>query len=481
VLGLVLDSMWPIKDYILSGALQDWSREFDIVVLIHSKYYEGTEELIRRLGLSIRAHPLGQSEPSSLLQLTYRLQKSLLYERFDISTEKLVQRRTAASALRARSALENQMSRCVRVLAKSPVAGALDRMLAQARRWLTPQDFFSQDLDTLDMDILLVTDPTNRALDPLYYGCLRRGVALAGLVLSWDNLTTKGIIHREYARIMVWNQIMHAELRRMYPEYTGQTGRVVGFPRFDVYRRVPSAGFERAQFLSGLGLDPAKRVILLASANLRFFRNQTQVFRHVCEAKQQGVFPPDVQILIRCHPHEVREEYAELRDFPGVAIWPDASRNERTKLYDQVPDKDELNILAATFRHASVCVAAGSTVMLDAAVCDVPIICIAYDGDSSLPYHDSIASAYEFSHQKPLHEIGATEICRNRAELISAINQALANPATRGDERKKLMHRYVGEVGTAAAKIKEVLLELTLTVAQGRCADVTLPDRDPNR
>lgn len=248
----------------------------------------------------------------------------------------------------------------------------------------------------------------------------------------------------------------------MYPYYGADRRRVVGYPRFDIYKRSFPIEFERQTFLSSLGLDPEKRIILLASANTRSFKNQVQVFRHICEAYRDARFPSDVQILIRCHPHDLGEEYAELRNFHGVAIWPDSSRNERLKLYDQVPDKNELNILAATFRHSAVCVAAGSSVMFDAAICEIPIVCIAYDGDITLPYHDSVASAYEFSHQKPLHDLGATEICRSPESLINAINDALRNPGKRSVQRQAIIDKYLGEVGTASAKMAEVILEIAL-------------------
>lgn len=459
-IGIVLDSMWPIKDYILSGAFQDWSEKFNLVALVHPKYSTDTKRLIEALGLDVRIHSLRPFEPSQLLQLTYRLQKSLLYERHDIQTEKLVQKRSQAATLRARSPLENWMSRLMRVLAKSPLAGLLDVLFARVRRWLTPRGFYAADFGELGLEVLFITDPTNRALDPLYFGGVERGIPVTSLVLSWDNLTTKGIIHRGYARLMLWNEVMHEEAKKMYPFYGADRRRVVGFPRFDVYKRPPPANFDRESFLSGLGLDPGKRTVLLASANIRAFKNQVQVFRHVCEARQAGVFPPDVQILVRCHPLDVREEYAPLTGFPGVAIWPSAARNESVRLYDQVPDKDELNILSATFRHSDVCVAAGSSVMFDAAVCDIPIVCIAYDGDVSLPYHDSVASAYEFSHQKPLHDLGATDICRSREALIEAISASLQHPGKRAAQRQALVGKYLCEVGTASAKIGEVLVEI---------------------
>ncbi len=449
--------MWSIKDYLLSGALDGISKDFDVVGWVPGDLLQGTRKLSQDLGLArVSFLPFLAFDPGRTFDIACKLQKSLLYERHDVETERITQRRkNSRSVGKVRSPWLNRASRAVRLVAKSPLADPLDAALLRLRERSIPADLYSTVFERRRIDAVLTTDPTKRNEDPIYFEAKRRGIPIATLVLSWDNLTTKGIIHRGFDQVMVWNDLMRSEVLGMYPDYTEDRVHAVGFPRFDVYGRPRPPLFQRERFLAGLGLDPAKKVILLASCNSNYFRAQGQVFKHVVDSMRRGLLGSDVQALIRAHPHDPDDAYDDFRNIGGVAVWPGPER--KGVLSTQVPRPDELDVLAATIAASSVMVTAGSTVILDAALLDVPIVCIAYDGDEGLAYEDSIAKVYEFSHQKPLHGIGGTDLSRSRDEMVAAIRGALADPSVRKAERATMVSRYLGGRSSSVDRMRSVL------------------------
>jgi CDP-glycerol glycerophosphotransferase (TagB/SpsB family) len=325
---------------------------------------------------------------------------------------------------------------------------------------LIPYYLYFPDLKKYGVQLVMTTDPIRRTDDLLFVAAKKLYIPITTLVLSWDNLTSKGRINDGYDCVMAWNELMKQEILSMYPSYTNDTVKVVGYPRFDIYKKPLPSGFEREPFLKSLGLDPANRVLLYANAPIRSFPVQPQIIDHVYQAMMNGQLPQDTQLLIRCHPHDDLAIYDIFRNCPRVAVWPGDDRAHDQTLFNQMPQKDELLILAASMKHSALCINPGSSVMLDAAICDIPIVCIAYDGDCILPRESSYATCYEYSHQKPFHQIGATDICYSKEELIRSIQKALAHPEEKSAQRKIIVDRYLGGESSSANRIRKVLMDL---------------------
>ena len=458
VLGITLGNMWSIKDYLLSGALKLLSEHFDIVCWVPERFLEVTKQLGEKTGVTgIEFIKDPSAAPTKLSNLVYKFQKSLIFERHDLETERIMQRRSNRANAKYRSLLQNIISRIIRKIAKSPLFGFFDSELENIKRVITPSGIFSEDISKFNINMVFTTNPVVRADDSLYFECLKRNIPVAALVLSWDNLTTRGIISKGFNKVMVWNELMRDEVLQLYPSYEAGQIEITGFPRFDVYYRPLPPDFQREIFLTSLGLNPKARIILLVSSSRLRFKTQNQVFEHVCKAQEEGVFPNDVQVLIRCHPHDSISDYNQFRGRKNIVVWPDAKRGKGGSMFSQPPLLDELLILAASVKYSAACVSAGSTVCLDAAICDIPMISIAYDGDIKLPFDDSVASCYNYSHQKPLHELEATDLCYNREELIYAIQSALLDPKRKSTQRKILVDKFLGNPGHSAEQICKVL------------------------
>lgn len=437
--------MWSIKDYLLSGTIAKLAKEYRVTCWVPVNLLEDTRRLAAEIGIpsvEFRAAPI--MAPSRLYNLVSGLQKSLLYERYDVDTERVLRKRQSGPSVWSRSVARRCAGWLIRVLSKSPFASMLDRALDRARNRMAIDPASARELDAVSPDLLYITDPVRREFDALFFEAHRRGLKTACLVLSWDNVTSKGRINSGFDRILCWNHSMRADVVKMYDRQPRDTIQVVGFPRFDIYRRDLPPEFARAAFMRSLGLDPALPYILFACGATSFFRAQPDIVEHICVALDAGEFPSGTQLLVRCHPHDDVSIYARFRSRAAVVVWPDEARVQGKTLFELPPRADELLTLAASIRHCAVCVNPGSTVMLDASLADVPVVSVAYDGDQQLPYWQSFRSCYEYSHQQYFHAFHATEFANDRTELVQAINRALHEPAARSAERARAAAHFLG-------------------------------------
>src|SRR5207248_4201939 len=115
-------------------------------------------------------------------------------------------------------------------------------------------------------------------------------------------------------RLTVWNARNAHEAHsvdRFAPEAVTQ----VGAPQLDVYfaTRAPHT---KAQ----LGLDPAKKTLLLATSSFTYDSDQTYLVDMVLEAIRNREIHQALQIVVRLHPDDRVGRYLKYRDTPEVIL-----------------------------------------------------------------------------------------------------------------------------------------------------------------
>ncbi len=174
-------------------------------------------------------------------------------------------------------------------------------------------------------DVLLVTPLVDIGSDQVDYikAARRLGVRSALPVLSWDNLTNKGLIRVQPDEVYVWNEAQKAEAVSMHgadPGHVHLTGAMV----YDQwFARRPSS--TRDEFCSRVGLDPA-RPILLYLCSSPFIAPDEVVFIEQWIAAIRAA--PDARvrtagILIRPHPENRQPWHRfDAMALQNVSVWP---------------------------------------------------------------------------------------------------------------------------------------------------------------
>jgi hypothetical protein len=174
-------------------------------------------------------------------------------------------------------------------------------------------------------DVVLVSPLVDIGSDQVDYikAARRLGIRSVLPVLSWDNLTNKGLIRLQPDRVYVWNEAQKTEavdLHGSHPNRVVVTGAMV----YDQwFARRPSS--TRGEFCARVGLDPARPILLylcsspfIAPDELTFIETWIAAVRASPDARVSTA-----GILVRPHP-ENRQPWHRFDElsFPNVAIWP---------------------------------------------------------------------------------------------------------------------------------------------------------------
>ena len=129
----------------------------------------------------------------------------------------------------------------------------------------------------------------------------RLGIRHGMLLYSWDNLSTKGCLHRMPERMFVWNEQQREEAGTLHG-FPPDRVVVVGAPRFDDFFAL-SPVLSRDVFHEGLGLDPAQPTLLYVCSS-RFVTKEELPFvrRWIAGIRASDEPLRSANIIVRPHP-----------------------------------------------------------------------------------------------------------------------------------------------------------------------------------
>ena len=214
-------------------------------------------------------------------------------------------------------------------------------------------------------DVLIVGPANLRYSEEIDYLKAARslGVPTAMAVISWDNLSTKGLIQVRPDRLFVWNRhhLKDAlEIHGMPPERVS----VAGSPFFDKWFDTAAELPTREAFCRQLGLDPQRPILLYLGSSRKIAANEVwfvQKLRRFLAANQNERLR-GCQLLVRPHPANARI-YEEL-SAEGVCVFPKTGELPETR--------EGFAQMRASFRHAAAAIGINTSGMLDAVLADLP-------------------------------------------------------------------------------------------------------------
>jgi hypothetical protein len=308
---------------------------------------------------------------------------------------------------------------------------------------------------------LLVTGtPGTEHLDALLLRCARRlGIPSLCVVLSWDNLTSKGYMAARPDRLVVWNERMREEAIELH-DYAPEDVEVAGVAHFDIYQR-PADLLDRATVCGRLGIDPSRPFVVFGTVSPFLFPYNAEVAELLAAATAQGRIGNGTQLVVRLHPQSAgggrfgdsREVYDSLaKRYPGIVAL-DVPGVKTSGLQWALPP-GEMVWLASLLHHAAVCVNVASTLAIDAALGDTPVVGVAFDGVARLPYERSIRRAYDYTHYLPIVSSGGAPIAESFDSLVTQINAYLADPSRDAAGRRRIAEEQAGRLdGNAGRRV----------------------------
>ena len=192
------------------------------------------------------------------------------------------------------------------------------------------------------------------------------GIPVGFPVFSWDNLTTKGIVHVHPDCVFVWNAVQQREATEYYgipPERVVITGA----PRFDSFIAL-APSIERDEYCRKLSFDPSAPIVTyLCSSEFVAGHEVAFVEKWIETIRRDNRLSP-CNILIRPHPRSVRQwADVDVARFGRVAVTMSRVLNADQSLYDAM-------------YHSAAVVGLNTSAQIEAGILGKPVFTLLADG-----------------------------------------------------------------------------------------------------
>lgn len=311
-----------------------------------------------------------------------------------------------------------------------------------------------------DVRVLFCSHQRPPQILPVVLAAKAIGVRTGTFIFSWDNLSSKARIAAPFDDYFVWSELMRQELLTYYPNVNESQVHVVGTPQFDPYAD-PTLLWSRRDFFERIGADPKRPLICYSGGDAGTCPEDQFHVRSVLEEIRSGRIRHNPQIVLRPMPVDRGERYRALREeFPELIYCaPDWVHPSRGNWSDVVPLPSDVQFLANLTTHSSLNINVASTMTLDFAIHDKPVVNIAFDIADPPVLGVPIADLYyQFEHYRPVIELGASRVARSRDALVEHVNAYLDDPTLDQEGRAALIALELGmQLGGSGQRLVEQL------------------------
>jgi hypothetical protein len=450
VLALTMSSAMALRNFFQSGVIAELQRDFVVEVLASPML----ARTLARLGYDkqVRVTSVDAGPEPWRWRLLRQLKKKVYMEGRASATEAIWEKYQIRPLYqRAGGWLVKHLIRLVNANRLYAWLERLDLAVNRDRRFVPL-------LREKNVSLFFATHATVFWEESFLRSAIAAGLPCVYMVLSWDHLSSKVLLHRTFARILVWNRHTRDELLATYPTYRPEQIRVVGIPQYDSFRDPPRHTYE--SWCAQYGLDPRRRTILFSTMPQVRHDQQHVIIEDLLKAIVRGVdVPPDYQVLIKCHPFDNFDGYGALLGRYPVAL-------RRTQLApgqpidEWLPSPAEVEESRDCLYFCAININIFSTVTIEAALFDKPVIHIAYDPLPIPPGRIPCHEYYSWEHFRHIVEKYASVLVRSGDELFAAIRRYSVDPSYKAEGRRRVVETYVGDsLGHGAAAVAAALRE----------------------
>ncbi len=268
-------------------------------------------------------------------------------------------------------------------------------------------------------------------------------------IISFDNPTTRGRLPVLSDSILVWNRYNQQELERAYPDLADGRTKIVGAPQFDLHVD-RSHVLPEAAWREEVGLSPDRPVILFGAGPRVLFPRELELVRAIDRSIDEGRIPGDPQVLLRPHPADsdaVWDGVEQLRNVVRVRGW---GKGDGGRAW---PSAHDVDLQMSTLAHAAVHVSICSTMVLDGAAFDRPLVAPTFVPGSRAE-HAHVRRFYRQEHWQPIARSGAVAQPDSMAELEAAVADGLAHPGRLAPQRRAMLRDLITfDDGASAGRV----------------------------
>ena len=288
-------------------------------------------------------------------------------------------------------------------------------------------------------------------------------------IVGWDNPSSYAIRGAPIDYATCWSQLQKQELVRG-SDWNPDRVHVGGIPSYDGYFR-KEWQLSKEDYFKLHNLDPNRKLISYACSFVHFAPNYPNV-EALAKLVSSNVLVEPAQLLIRLHPSHFQDKpkiFAEERQqifalekqYPNVHVVKPVALGGSLGYYGG-EDMDEKSSMMA---HSDVLVTVYSTMVVETAVHDTPIVAAVIDVPSGWnqpkKFSLSLKKIGNWPTHKRFRDAKAGRVARNEKELCDVINHYLKNPSLDAAERKKFIKDEITFIdGTSGKRTAEFILRI---------------------
>src|SRR3989338_5977998 len=265
----------------------------------------------------------------------------------------------------------------------------------------------------------------------------KRGIKTIGFVNTWDKVTARCIWRLLQDTAIVYNDFLKQEMaehNEMYPDSIF----VSGIPQYDLYFTERPAS--RELFFDSIGIEPRKKLLVYAP-NGKYSSGSDGAMIDLLHSLIDGGVFGNSEMLVRFRPNDFVDK-KELANRPWLKYQIPGIRFETSRGGDWDMNYEDIRILLNTLSHADLFICLTSSLSVDAAVFDKPIINIKFSS-GDINHISSGTKLYGMAHYKRAIGSGGIRVVNNKQELIDWTKKYLSNPKLDGNGRARLIKKEV--------------------------------------
>jgi hypothetical protein len=344
---------------------------------------------------------------------------------------------------------------------------------AAGREWLSRESFWrfirrlesraptarrlKRQLSELKPDVLIAASailPYSKETDYIKAG-QEAGVPTVLVIPSWDNLTTKGMLHVIPDHVFVWNkgQISEAEELHNIP---AENVFYTGAPKFDTWFDIKPS-LDRRTFCEKIGIDPEKPYLLYLCWSEFISGDEAAYIAELADRIKKEISLENLTLLVRPHPQNLKPWKSYDKNISDFSIWPVNQKSLAPS--DMI--QDYYHSLYYSIGVAGI----NTSAFIEAAIVDKPCIAITPER-----YAYTQMGIPHFHH---LLDAGFLELSPNMDEFLLVISHLLAGEDRNKVERRQFVKNFVRPHGVDIPAL-QVLSHAVKNVAVRRQPDFEL-------
>lgn len=329
---------------------------------------------------------------------------------------------------------------------------------------LTPPDQGILDFLRSKRPDVMVVSPLNMRFseETDYVKAARQlGIPTALPVLSWDNLSTKGLIQIPPDKVFVWNEHQYDDavgIHGLKPEEVA----IAGAPFFDKWFGARADIQSREEFCARLGFDPGRRILLYLGSSRNIAANETWFVEKLMRWLRDNKDPKlrGCQLLVRPHPANAKI-YEKLAG-EGLRVYPEGGALPETR--------EDFAQMRDSFFHADAALGINTSGMIDAVLAGLPTF--------SVRLERYAATQSDSQHFRYLEADDALYLCEDLTGFCGTLSKLFKGEDPKVENRRAFARKFARPQGlerSAGDVVADGVLELAR--ARGRAHPVSRSGR----